>query len=149
MKNRDLILMLVDKSANAFGELIGLTEDVKLKVALTIIQDVIKSAFGIDSNLLTKKILADILVKNRLDCDQIRLLTNLLWAQAEILFKLKQPNTSLANFENTLQILLWQTQQSIEKNHLEKQNKIAELKAVIETLKPTNKKKNKIKTICF
>ncbi len=41
MKNKDLILLLVDKSANAFGTLIGLTEDEKLKTALTIIQDTI------------------------------------------------------------------------------------------------------------
>ena len=43
-----------------------------------------------------------------------------------------------------LQILRWQTQHTIEKFHLEKQNEITDLKSVIETLKPTNKTKNKI-----
>lgn len=150
MNNRNLILMLVDKSANAFGELIGLTGDTKLKVALTIIQDTIKSTFDIDSNLLTQKDLADILVKDQLDIDQTRLLTNLLWTQAELLLKLNQPIASLTNYENTLLLIQWQTQQTVEKKHLEKQNKITELKGFIDTLrqdrlqKPTNKVKNKI-----
>lgn len=134
MKNRDLILMLVDKSANAFGELIGLTEDEKLKVALTIIQGTTKTAFDIDLNLLTLKALAEILLKGELDCDQTRLLTNLIWAQAEILLKLKQPIDSLRHFENALHIIQWQTRQTIEKTQLEKQNEITELKACIETM---------------
>lgn len=139
MKNRDLILMLVDKSANAFGELIGLTKDAKLQVALTIIQGIIKSAFGIDSNKLTPKVLTDILMKDKLDCDQTCLLTNLLWVQAEIQLKLNLPIASLTNYENALHLLHWQTQQTIEKINLEKQNKITEIKAVIETLKqPSN-----------
>lgn len=87
MKNGDLILMVVDKSTNAFGQVLGLTEDAKLKVALTIIQDTIKTAFDINSNELTTKSLADILAKDQLDLDQTRLLTNLLWAQADILIK--------------------------------------------------------------
>jgi len=149
MKNRDLILMLVDKSANAFGELIGLTEDSKLNVVLTIIQGSIITSFGIDSNKLTQKALTELLEKDLLNCDQVCLLTNLLWTQAELLLKLKQPVASLKNYENTLHLLQWQTQHTIEKFHLEKQNKINELKAVIETLKPNNKKKNRIKTICF
>lgn len=149
MKNRDLILMLVDKSANAFGELIGLTEDEKLKVAQTIIQDTIKTAFRFDLNLLTPKGLAEVLLKDQLDYDQTRLLTNLMWAQAEILLKLKQPIASMKHFENALHILQWQKQQSIEKIHLEKQNKITELKMVIDALEPTKKKKNKTNTICF
>lgn len=134
MKNRDLILMLVDKSANAFGELIGLTMDAKLKVAMAIIQDTIKTAFGIDSNQLTPKVLADILLKNQLDIDQAGLLTSLLWTQAEILLKLKQPIASLKNYENTLHLVQWQTQQSSKKNHLEKHNNITELKVIIEKL---------------
>jgi len=136
MKNKDLILMLVDKSANAFGTLIGLTEDEKLKAALTIIQDTIKTALGIDSNLLTSKALADILIKDQLDIDQTRLLTNLLWTQAEILLKLNHPIASQTNYENALLLLQWQTQQTAAKNHIEKQNKITELKAAIDTFKP-------------
>ena len=135
MKNRNLILMLIDKSANAFGELIGLTGDTKLKVTLTIIQDTIKNAFDIDSNLLTQKDLADILVKDQLDIDQTRLLTNLLWTQAELLLKLNQPIASLTNYENTLLLIQWQIQQTVEKKHLEKQNKIAELKSLIDSLR--------------
>lgn len=152
MKNKDLILLLVDKSANAFGTLIGLTEDTKLIATLTIIQDTIKTAFNIDSKRLTVKTLADILVKDQLDIDQTRLLTNLLWTQAELLLKLNQPIASLTNYENTLLLIQWQTQQTVEKKHLEKQNKITELKGFIDTLqqaqdrlqKPTNKVKNKI-----
>ncbi|MES2394904.1 MAG: hypothetical protein V4549_02825 [Bacteroidota bacterium] len=137
MKNRNLILMLVDKSANAFGELIGLTEDEKLKVALTIIQGTTKSVFGIDLNLLTSKALAEILLKGELDYDQTCLLTNLMCAQAEILLKLKQPIDSLRYFENALHILQWQTQQTIKKMQLEKQNKIVELRAIIEKMQRT------------
>lgn len=145
MKNKDLILLLVDKSANAFGTLIGLTEDTKLKATLTIIQDTIKTAFGIDSKLLTQKDLADILVKDQLDIDQTRLLTNLLWTQAELLLKLNQPIASLTNYENTLLLIQWQTQQTDEKKHLEKQNKITALKGFIDTLKPpASKMKTKI-----
>lgn len=142
MKNEDLILMLVDKSVNAFGELIGLSEYTKLKVALTIIQDTIKTAFGIDSFQLTQKTLEDILIKDLLDYDQRRLLTNLLWTQAEILLKLKTPIASLASYENALYLLRWTAQQSIEKNHLEKINKIAELETVIKTLNPTRNQLN-------
>lgn len=142
MKNKDLILTLVDKSTNAFGTLIGLTEDAKLKVALTIIQDTIQATFGIDSNLLTLKILADILAKDQLDIDQTHLLTNLLWTQAEILLKLNQPIQGLISYENTLHLLQWRTQQSVAKIHLEKQNKITELKAIIELFKPTGRMKN-------
>ena len=145
MKNKDLILMLVDKSNNAFGTLIGLSEEAKLKVTLTIIQDTIKAAFCIDAKLLTSKALADILVKDQLDIDQTRLLTNLLWTQAELLLKLNQPIASLTNYENTLLLIQWQTQQTVEKKHLEKQNKITELKSFIDALKPpTNKVKNRI-----
>lgn len=142
MKNNDLIKTLIDKSSNAFGELIGLTEEAKLKVSLTIIQDTIKTAFKIDSNFLTSTILTDILIKKRLSFDQTRLLTSLLWSQAEILLKLNQPIKSLENYENVLQLLQWQTQQDIMKIHLEKQNRITELKAVIETLKSLAKTKN-------
>lgn len=149
MKNKDLILMLVDKSSNAFGTLIGLTEDTKLKVTLTIIQDTIKTALGIDSNLLTSKALADILVKDQFDIDQTRLLTNLLWTQAELLLKLNQPIASQTNYENTLLLIQWQIQQTVEKKHLEKQNKIAELKSLIDTLRQDQdrlrKSANKVK----
>lgn len=142
MENKDLILMLINKSSNAFGELIGLTEEAKLKVALSIIRDTTITALGIDPNLLTPKSLVDILVKGKLDCGQARLLTDLLWTQAEILLKLKQPIASLTNYENALQLLQWQTKETLEKNHLEKQNKITKLKAVIETLQRESSTKN-------
>ena len=134
MRNKDLILMLINKSTNAFGELIGLTEEAKLKVALSVIRDTTITALGIDPNLLCPKSLAEILVRDQLDRDQARLLTNLLWTQAEILFKLKQPIASLTNYENALQLLQWQTKETLKNDHLEKQNKITKLKAVIETL---------------
>ncbi|MDP1744136.1 MAG: hypothetical protein Q8L90_01080 [Bacteroidota bacterium] len=142
MKNKDLILMLINKSTNAFGELIGLTEEAKLKVALSIIQDTSITALGIDPNLLCPKSLADILVKDQLDWDQTRLLTNLLWTQAEILLKLNQPIASLTNYENALHLLQWQTQETLKNDHLEKQNKITTLKAVIETLQLDSCTKN-------
>jgi len=109
MKNRELILMLVDKSINAFGQLIGLAEDAKLKVALTIIQDTISTGFGIDSVLLTSTALEEILEKDQLEIDQVCLLSDLLWIQADILLELKQPFASLKNYENALQLLQWQT----------------------------------------
>ena len=142
MKNKDLILLLIDKSANAFGELIGLTGDAKLKVALTIIQDTIKTALEIDSNLLTPKELEDILVKNLLDIDQTILLSNLLWIKAKLLLKLNRPIESLTNYENALLVLQWEAQQTVAKKHLEKQNKITELNAVIDELKLTRNKLN-------
>lgn len=142
MNNKDLILMLVEKSTNAFGELIGITKDAKLKIALTIIQSTIKTAFDINSNQLTPKVLADILVKEQLDIDQTHLLTNLLWSQAEILLKLKRPTASLTNYENTLLLIQWLLHQDNEKNQLEKQNKITELIAAIDELKPKRNKLN-------
>ncbi|MES2398318.1 MAG: hypothetical protein V4549_20055 [Bacteroidota bacterium] len=142
MKKENLILMLVGKSANAFGELIGLTEEAKLNVALSIIQDTIKKTFDINSNLLTPNTIYDILVKDQLDCDQIHLLAHLLWTKAEILSKLDRQITSLTNYENTLLLLQWRLQQSFEKNQLEKQSKITELEAIIVTLKPKSIMKN-------
>lgn len=149
MKNKDLILMLIDKSVNAFGELIGLTEDAKLNVTLSIIQDTIKNVFDINSNALTPNTIDDILVKDQLDCDQIHLLANLLWTKAEILSKLDRQITSLTNYENTLLLLQWRIQQTVEKNQLEKQNKITELKAIIETLKPTKHTEKSNKYIVY
>ena len=142
MKNKDLILFLIDKSANAFGELIGITEEAKLKVALTIIQDAIKTALEIDSNLLTPKVLEDILVKNLLDIDQTILLSNLLWIKAKLLLKLNRPIESLTNYENALLVLQWEAQQTVAKKHLEKQNEITELNAAIDELKLTRNKLN-------
>lgn len=142
MKNKDLILLLVDKSANAFGTLMGMTEDTKLKATLSIIQDTIKTAFDIDSNLLTTKTLSAILVKDQLDIDQARLLSNLLWTQAEILLKLDQPVASLTNYENALLVLQWEAQQAVAKKYLKKQNKITELIAVIDELKLTTNQLN-------
>ncbi len=135
MKNEDLILMLVDKSTNAFGELFGLAQETKFKIALTIIQETIVTAFGINCVLLTSETLADILEKGRIDIEQSYILTNLLLVQAELLLKSRKSIESLGNYENALQIIQWQTMQPVERNHFEKQNKITELKAVIESLK--------------
>lgn len=134
MKNRDLILMLINNSSNAFGELIGLSEYAKLKVAQIVIKDTIKTTFNINVNKLTTKELSDILLKNLIDIDQIRILTELIWIQGEIALKLKEPLASLTNYENALQLLQWQQQHGTERIHLEKQNKIIKLKAIIKRL---------------
>ncbi|OFY84755.1 MAG: hypothetical protein A3F72_05720 [Bacteroidetes bacterium RIFCSPLOWO2_12_FULL_35_15] len=139
MKNRDLILMLIEKSTNAFGEVFGITEMTKLKSALSIIQSTIQDSFGINSSKLSKNKLSEILKKGVLDLEQGRLLTNLLWAQAEIFNKLKQPQDSLRQYENALQILYWKAQQPAEKDRLERKMKIDELETIIEELKENSK----------
>jgi len=144
MKNSDLILLLIDKSVNAFGQIIGLTEDAKLNVTLTIVQDTIKIVYGIDSNLLTSKALEDILISGQIKGDDTLLLTDLLLTQADILLQLRQPNASLTNYENALHLLHWKTQRSVAIIHLESQSKIVALEAIIETLKPKSNMKNKI-----
>lgn len=141
MKNRDLILMLIEKSTNAFGEVFGITEMTKLKSALSIIQSTIHDSFGINSSKLSKNKLSEILEKGVLDLEQGRLLTNLLWAQAEIYFKLKQPQDSLIQYEYALQILHWKAQQPAEKGRLERKNKIDELEIIIAELKEAHKVK--------
>lgn len=55
MKNTDLILMLVDKSTNAFGQIHGLSAENKLKKVLSIIQNTIQDTFNINSYYLSKK----------------------------------------------------------------------------------------------
>lgn len=141
MKNRDLILMLIEKSTNAFGEVFGITEMTKLKSALGIIQSTIQDSFGINSSKISKNRLSEILEKGNIDLEQGRLLTNLLWAQAEIFNKLKQPYDSLTQYENALQILHWKAQQPAEKGRLERKNKIDELEIIIAELKETSKEK--------
>lgn len=143
MKNRDLILMLINNSSNAFGELIGLSEYAKLKIAQIVIKDTIKSTFKINVNKLTSKELSDMLQKNLFAIDQIHLLTDLIWIQGEIALKLKEPIAGLTNYENALQLLQWQ-KQNAEKTHLEKQNKIIKLKAIIKRLNHKSRMGNTI-----
>lgn len=138
MKNRDLILLLVEKSINAFGQVMGLNEEAKLKIALTIIQNTIQDSFEINSNYLSGETLAGILAKKTLGIEQASLLTNLLWTEAEILLKLKRPQYSLTQYENALQLLHWKAKQSIEKDLLERNNKIRELETIIKKLKLPN-----------
>lgn len=120
MNNRILILMLIEKSANAFGELIGLTKDTKLKAVLTIIQDTIQLALGIDSIQMTSKELLDSIVDKKIDIDETHLLAGLLWVQAETLSQLKQPITSLRAYENTLQLIQWRALHVVPENALKK-----------------------------
>jgi hypothetical protein len=81
-------------------------------------------------------VLAGTLAKGQLDLDQTHLLSNLLWAQADILLKLNQSDAGLAQYENVLQLLYWQTQQTVEKNYLEIKNKISEIETLIAKLGP-------------
>ena len=135
IKNRDLILILIDKSTNAFGKMLGLTEDDKLNTALSITQSTIEDSFDIKSKNLSEKLLANILSKNLLNFDQAQILTNLLWTQAEILLKLNRPNECITHYEITLQLLKWKVEQPVEYGRLERKNKIIELETIISTLK--------------
>jgi len=139
MENRNLILMLLDKSINAFGRVLGLSEDEKLRTALNITQSTIQDSFNIDSHYLSKKVLGDILSKDLLNLEQAQLLTNLLWTQAEILFKLNRLDESLVQFKNTLQLLRWKEQQPFEKGQLERKKKINEIEMLIGTFKQETK----------
>lgn len=138
MKNRDLILMLIEKSTNAFRQVFGITEMTKLKSALHIIQSTIQDSFEINSIDLSQKQLSAILGKSLYDLDQCRMLTNLLWAEAEVLLKLKQPMESLKQYENVLHLLHWKARQPSENGRLERKNKIDELEAIIATIKKTD-----------
>jgi hypothetical protein len=138
MKNTDLILMIVDKSINAFGLILGLSEDSKLKKALSITQNTIQDVFNIDSFYLSEKKLGDILAKKLLDFEQAQLLTILLCTQAEILLKLNQPEESLVRYKNAVQLILWEGQQSIDRKKTETK-KIRELETIISTLKLADK----------
>ena len=109
--------MLVDKSTNAFGRIIGLSETNKLKKVLSITQSTIQDTFNINSYYLSEKTLEDILAKNLLDLEQAQLLTSLLCTQAEILLELDQPKDSLIQYKNALQLLHWK-----EANLLKKPN---------------------------
>jgi hypothetical protein len=139
MKNRNLILMLIEKSTNAFGQVFGITEMTKLKTALGIIQSTIYDSFQINSVDLSQKKLSGILGKGILDMDQCRLLTNLLWAQAEVFLKLKQPDNSLQHYEYALQLLHWKAEQPSENGRLERVNKIIELESIIAELRQSSK----------
>lgn len=129
--------MLIDKSANAFGELIGLTKDTKLKTVLTIIQDTIQSTWGINSIQMTSKELIDSIVDKKIDIDETHLLASLLWVQAETLSQLKQPVASLSAYENTLQLIQWLALNVVQEKNFQKN--ITELKIIIKTLKRTSK----------
>lgn len=69
MKNTDMILMLVDKSTNAFGQILGLSAENKLKKVLSIIQSTIQDTFNINSYYLSEKTLNDILTKSLLNLE--------------------------------------------------------------------------------
>lgn len=140
MKNTDLILMLVDKSTNAFGEIHGLSEENKLKKVLSIIQSTIDDTFNINSYYLSEKILDDILTKNLLDLEQAHLLTSLLCTLAEILLELNQPQDSLIQYKNALQLLHWKNQQPIERDQIERKNKIVNLETIVSIMKINDKR---------
>jgi hypothetical protein len=137
MENRNLILMLLEKSINAFGRVLGLSEEDKLKAALLITQSTIQDSFDINSIYLSEKTLEDILAKTQLNLDQAQLLTNLLWTQAEILLKLNRKEDCLKQYLNTVQLLKWKEKQSFEKGQLERERKIIEIESIIAELKST------------
>lgn len=139
MKNKDLILRLVDKSINAFGQIHGLTKETKLKTALTVLQSTIQDSLETNSRDLSEKTLADILANGKLDLEQARLLTSLLWAEAELFQKLNLPDESLVQYENTLQLLHWKSAQTTEKISLEREIKISQLILIIISMKEAGK----------
>ena len=134
MKNRDLILLLVDKSINVHGQVFGLSAETKLKVTLKIIQECIETDFNINTNLLDSKMLADILAKDKLDVDRTSLLTSLLIAQAETLSKLNRRQASLTQYKNALQLLHWRKQKVFKKESIIRENEISVLETIIATL---------------
>lgn len=133
MNNRKAILMLIDKSANAFGELIGTTNDTKLKVIVTIIHDTIEMVWGINSIQLTSKELVDSIIDKKIDVGDTHLLFNLLWIQAETLSQLEKPVESLRAYENALQLIQWRSLRVVQENDFKKN--ITRLKSMIRTLK--------------
>jgi hypothetical protein len=139
MKNTDIILMLVDKSTNAFGQIHGLSPEYKLKKVLSIIQSTIQDTFNINSYYLSGKTLNDILTKSLLDLEQAKLLAGLLCTQAEILLELNQPQDSLIHYKNALQLLHWEEQQPIEREQIERKNKIMDLETIVFTMKINDK----------
>ncbi|MES2398054.1 MAG: hypothetical protein V4549_18720 [Bacteroidota bacterium] len=139
MKNTELILMLIDKSTNAFGQILGLSAENKLKKVLSIIQSTIQDTFNINSYYLSEKTLNDILTKSLLDLEQAKLLTSLLCTQAEILLELNQTKDSLIQYKNALQLLYWEGQQPIERDQLERKNKISDLETIVSTMKVNDK----------
>lgn len=139
MKNTDMILMLVDKSTNAFGQILGLSAENKLKKVLSIIQSTIQDTFNINSYYLSEKTLNDILTKSLLDHEQVKLLTSLLCTQAEILLELNQPKDSMIQYKNALQLLHWEQQLPIERDQLERKNKISDLETIVSTMKVNDK----------
>lgn len=139
MKNTELILMLIDKSTNAFGQILGLSAENKLKKVLSIIQSTIQGTFNINSYYLSEKTLNDILTKSLLDLEQAKLLTSLLCTQAEILLELNQTKDSLIQYKNALQLLYWEGLQPIERDQLERKNKISDLETIVSTMKVNDK----------
>ncbi len=131
--------MLVDKSTNAFGRMLGLSEENKLKKVLSITQSTIQDTFNINSYYLSEKTLEDILAKNQLDLEQVQALASLLCTQAEILLGLNQPKDSLTLYQSALQLLNWKDRQPIETSKLERKNKISDLETIISSLKINDK----------
>ncbi|MDP1744574.1 MAG: hypothetical protein Q8L90_03290, partial [Bacteroidota bacterium] len=106
---------------------------------LSIIQSTIQDTFNINSYNLSKKTLNDILTKSLLDLEQAKLLISLLCTQAEILLELNQPKDSLIQYKNALQLLHWEEQQPIERDQLERKNKIMDLETIVYTMKINDK----------
>ena len=134
MKSGDLILLLIDKSINVHGQVLGLSAETKLNVTVQIIDECIESAFKINRNHLTSKILAEILEKDQLDFDKTTLLTNLFVAKAETLSKLNKTQASLTQYKNALQLLHWQKEKVFKKACLIREHEISVLETIIGTL---------------
>ena len=135
MKNTNLILKLIDNSTDAFGQLLGITEEEKLKKTLYITQSTMVETFNLDLRTLSKKRFAGILSKNTFNMEQAQQLTNLLWLQAELLFKLNKKGESLMYYKNTLAVLHWKIKQSTDREIFERKNKVIELESIIEDFK--------------
>lgn len=138
MKNTELILMLVDKSTNAFGQIHGISEENKFKKISSIIQSTIQDTFNINSYYLSEKIIEDFIAKNQLNLEQMKDLATLLCTKAKILLELDQTNDSLTLYNSALKLLNWENSQPAERSKLERKNKISDLEIIISTLKTNN-----------
>lgn len=140
MKNSDLILMLIDKSTNAHGKLIGLNNNTRLETKLKIIKETVSNVLEINSYaLFTKKLLSEKLKQNQLNNDQIDFLAHLFLAMADIHSQLNKFNTGFKNYNEALLILQWQTQQK--ELNLSKKKQL-EINECITTLKLKMKNRN-------
>ncbi|MBI2281127.1 MAG: hypothetical protein HYU68_10625 [Bacteroidetes bacterium] len=140
MNKPDFVLMLIDKSANAYGKLLGLNNSTRLEITLTIIQETVSNIMDIDISLLcSEKLIKEKLKQNLINYDQVRFVIYLLLADADILIQLKQTQFALKKYKIILLLTQWQTQQEVLKNYFEKQLEITELKERIETLKAEDK----------